>query len=103
MTIHGRRWNPPSRWWGRGADGAALELDLVAEAVDGGTILVGEAKRTCSAKEASAALLELEGKAARVPELEGRKVVPVVFALRKKGSLGQANVVGAAEVLASLR
>ena len=26
MTLHGMSWNPAARWWGRGADGAPLEL-----------------------------------------------------------------------------
>lgn len=102
MTIAGRRWAPPSRWWGRDATGAALELDVVAAAVAGGRVLVGEAKRTCTAREARDALRTLEGRARRVPELRGAELDVRLFVMRK-GRIDDPRVVGATEVLAALR
>jgi hypothetical protein len=103
LTLHGRRWNPPSRWWGRTRDRDPIELDLVADAVDADEILVGEAKRTCTAREARSALEALERKAAQVPPLAGRTIRPVIFVLRKKGALDEPGVVTAADVVDVLR
>lgn len=102
MTIGGRRWGPPSRWWGRDASGAPLELDVVAASVDGRRVLVGEAKRSASAREARDTLHALEDRARRVPELAGAELEVCVFVLQK-GRLADPRVLGAADVIAALR
>lgn len=103
LWLHEKRWNPPSRWWGRARDGRELEVDIVAGAVHGDEVLVAEAKRTCSAREARSALAELERKAAAIPALEGRRILTSLFVLRKKGALPRAGIVSAAEVVGVLR
>ena len=52
---------------GHGLDRNAIEVDIVAESLDGETLLVGEAKLSLSAKEAERALRELEAKARQLP------------------------------------
>jgi len=42
--IGGYEWGPARRWWGTGNDGRPMEVDVVAESLDGRAILVGEAK-----------------------------------------------------------
>jgi len=44
LEIGGQRWKPASRWWGRGQTGKQMEIDVVAESMDGSSILFGEAK-----------------------------------------------------------
>lgn len=103
LSLHGQRWDPPSRWWGRSPTGVELELDLVADATHGDDVLVGEAKRTCSAREARSALSELERKAAQIPSLAGRRIRTALFVLRKKGAIAEPGVVTSAAVIDILR
>ena len=48
----GGRWRKVSRWWGTGLDHAPMEIDVVAESVDGKTLLVGEAKLSLTKTDA---------------------------------------------------
>ena len=61
------RWRKVARWWGNGIDRRPMELDVVAESLDGQTLLVGEAKLSLSAREAERTLAELKAKAANLP------------------------------------
>ena len=63
----GGRWRKASRWWGTGLDRRQMELDIVAESIDGKTLLVGEAKLSLTEKEAQRELAELEAKARLLP------------------------------------
>lgn len=56
-----------ARWWGSGLDRKAMEVDIVAESLDGDTLFVGEAKLSLSETEANHALYELEAKAKQLP------------------------------------
>ena len=60
-------WRKVARWWGTGLDRQPMELDVVAESVDGTTLLVGECKLHLTAEEQSAAQAELERKARNLP------------------------------------
>ena len=42
--IGGSVWHPAARWWGRGRNGDALEIDVIAESLDRTRLLVGEVK-----------------------------------------------------------
>lgn len=61
------RFRNAARWWGYGLDRNAMEIDIVAESLDGETLLVGEAKLSLSKTEANRALYELEAKAKQLP------------------------------------
>ncbi len=63
----GGRWRKASRWWGTGLDRRQMELDIVAESIDGKTLLVGEAKLALTEKEAQRELAELEAKVRLLP------------------------------------
>ena len=63
----GERLQNAARWWGTGLDRRAMEIDVVAESLDGETLFVGEAKLSLSAGEAPSTLAELEDKARRLP------------------------------------
>ena len=56
-----------ARWWSTGLDRRPMEIDVVAESLDGETLFVGEAKLSLSASEAPRTLAELEDKAKRLP------------------------------------
>jgi len=72
LRCHGRDWKPGARWWGPGLDRRPLEIDVVAESVDGDALLLGEAK--WSRDRAGRALSELKRKAERFPLARGRQV-----------------------------
>lgn len=61
------RFRNAARWWGSGLDRKAMEIDVVAESLDGGTLLVGEAKLSLSETEAVRVLRDLEAKARQLP------------------------------------
>ena len=63
----GMRFRNAARWWGYGVDRNPMEIDIVAESLDGETLFVGEAKLALSKKEADRALYELESKAKQLP------------------------------------
>lgn len=82
LRIKGAQWASGDRWWGRGTDGAQVELDVVAPSVDdSGRVLVGEVKLKLTDRELDRALAELSAKVARCPALAQVKVEPVIFAL----------------------
>lgn len=56
-----------SRWWGTGLDRRPMEVDIVAESVDGKTLFVGEAKLAVNGADAPRLLVELEEKAGHLP------------------------------------
>ena len=83
-TIDGLHWNPASRWWGRGADGNEIELDVVAESSDRRHLLLGEAK--WSTRTDSAGLLAgLVGKAQRLPFRRDRRLHYALWLKRRAG------------------
>ena len=61
------RFRNAARWWGYGLDQNAMEIDIVAESLDGKTLFVGEAKLSLSKTEADRALRDLEAKAKQLP------------------------------------
>ncbi len=75
----------------RDVDGAVGELD------------VAEAKRTCGAREARAALETVARKAAATPPLAGRRVDTALFVMRRKGRIDDPRVIDARTVLDALR
>ena len=74
------RFRNAARWWGRGLDRNAMEIDVVAESLDGETLFVGEAKLSLSATEADRALHEVEEKARQLPFADRyKRIVPRIF------------------------
>ena len=103
LPLHGVRWSPAARWWGKGADGASLEIDVVAESTDRRQLLVGEAKWSDRADPA-ALFAALARKAARLPFRRGRPVRHALWLKRGAAAVrsgpDRAPVVGPAAVLA---
>lgn len=80
--INGKVYGNASRWWGsvKDADSALrqIELDVVAESLDGTSLLVGECKWTGreDAPRLNEALLR---KASLLPFARGKEIVPMLF------------------------
>ncbi|HSK81595.1 MAG TPA: ATP-binding protein, partial [Thermoanaerobaculia bacterium] len=84
-------WGPASRWW----HGAQPEWDAVSESIDGGRVLVGEAKWSARPFDRRALEQALRELAARpVPPLPSRladaEIVRVLFVPEVSGKLGDA-------------
>jgi AAA+ ATPase superfamily predicted ATPase len=101
IDVGGRSWKPPARWWGAGLDRQPLEIDVVAESLDGEAVLVGEAKWTARA-DARSLVAELRRKAANLPLVRSR---PLQFALWLKANVTASDVavIVPSQVLTSLR
>lgn len=95
------RWTKVARWWGRGTDGRALELDGVAEsAEEPERALVVEAKLQVSSREVSGLLAALLDKAARCPALAGRRCTAQLWVLEPgQKALSKSRALGPAAVL----
>jgi AAA+ ATPase superfamily predicted ATPase len=102
LRIQGETWGPASRWWGTGLDRKPLEVDLVAESISGDRLLVGEVK-WASPREGGRLEHELANKAARLPFVGGRDVVPMLWLAAAPKDMPRSRVVTPAQVLGVLR
>ncbi|MDO8835587.1 MAG: DUF234 domain-containing protein [Vicinamibacterales bacterium] len=80
--IGGYEWGTARRWWGTGTDGGPMEVDVVAESVDGRAVLVGEAKWSTAAADPGAARDRLLSIARHSTWAREREVVPVLWVKR---------------------
>lgn len=99
LRIGGGGWGPARRWWGPGQDRQPMELDVVAESLDGRRLLIGEAKWTDA--DPAPLLAELRRKTERLP-LVGDREVEVALWLRRS-SADRSDVVVPGQVLEVLR
>jgi AAA+ ATPase superfamily predicted ATPase len=102
LRIEGETWGPASRWWGTGVDRKPLEVDLMAESAGGDRLLVGEVK-WASPREVRRLEHDLTNKAARLPFVGGREVVPVLWLAAAPKDVQRSRVVTPPQVLDVLR
>lgn len=74
LEIGGQRWKPASRWWGKGQAGKQMEIDVVAESMDGSSILFGEA-RWEQKTNVTQVIEKLSDHADNFPQIGKRKIV----------------------------
>ena len=82
--IGGYEWGPARRWWGTGTDGVPMEVDVVAESLDGRAVLVGEAKWNEAEVDVGAGRNRLLQVARSGGWARGREVVPVQWLKRAR-------------------
>jgi hypothetical protein len=102
MEICGLRWKPASRWWGKGTGGKNMEIDVVAESVDGKSLLLGEAKWEKVTK-LQKVLNSLHEKAGNFPEKSDKKIVLAVWSKQAVVESGEYGLVSPENVLTALR
>ena len=100
--VAGISFDIASRWWGTGADKKPVEVDLVAESLDKKYLLIGECKWS-RVTDAGRVLDELRRKAAMLPFVRNREVVPVLFAREVPGKARDPQIFTPAEVLQRLK
>ena len=78
------RWRKVARWWGSGLNRLPMEIDVLAESIDGKTLLAGEMKLSLTKREAEHAQAELESKVRQLPFAKDyKKVVTRLFVAKK--------------------
>ena len=78
LKIGGIEWEFAGRWWGKGADGSDMEMDILANSSDGKHVLVGEVKWTENIR-INEVVNKLKYKAGLIPFLRGKKLVYAVW------------------------
>jgi AAA+ ATPase superfamily predicted ATPase len=78
QRLLGLEWRPAATWWGTGRDGQPLELDVVAESMDGQSLLLGEVKWTIR-KDANRIASALRHKATNFPLAGGRRILQALW------------------------
>ena len=102
LELFGRRWRPASHWWGPGTDRRPLEIDILARADDDPNVMLcGEAKVSAGSRDVARILEELAQKAARVPDLAGKRILCAAWVLRPRGRVPASGVVSARDVVSS--
>ena len=85
LDIDGIEWGPGCRWWGTGSDKKPMEIDIVAESVDGSALLIGEVKLSLGQKPLEQAKGELTRKAQVLPVARRyKKVIEKIFVVEPK-------------------
>lgn len=102
-TIGGQEWTPASRWWGAVRHGPAMEIDVVAESVDGTSLLLGEVKWGGSSQDVDRLHHTLQQKAARFEKTTGKQVVTAVWLGNRDDACERDDVMDEQTVLDSLR
>ncbi len=78
LGLFQKEWGCARPWWGPGLDRKPLEIDVVAESLDGSSLLLGSVKWQRQGSRA-AAWAELEKQAALFPDSQGRQVLLCLF------------------------
>jgi AAA+ ATPase superfamily predicted ATPase len=94
-TIDGIEWGVGYRWWGAGSDKTPLEIDVVAESVDGTALLVGEARLSLDRKAFERTKSEVARKAKTLPVASRyKKVVQKIFVVEPENPRSRMMVSG---------
>jgi len=102
LEIAGRRWKPASRWWGKGCNGIPMEIDVMAESLDGDALLFGEAKWV-NKTNLPRIMSTLEKQAENFPKLGNREIVLAAWCKQSQQHSSEKPVFTAADVLAALK
>lgn len=104
LHLDEREWLPASRWWGPGVDRRPLEVDVVAESVDGRALLVGEVKLRITVEDARHVQRVLDEKVSRLPFAQSyERVTTALFPADAGDAEGLPGVVAPGDVLLATR
>ena len=103
LDLAGETWGAAARWWGTDVNGEAMELDVVAESMDGKSLLIGEAKWTVSSREAQAITARLADRGRCFPKLGRRRLVTALWTRPGFPGRGDMNLVTPDDVMTALR
>lgn len=103
VEVGGVSWGAAARWWGNDADGQPMEIDLVAESLDGKSLLIGEAKWTVSPPEIPGLAARLAACARRLPGARGRRIVTALWTRALPTPASDMHVVTPETVMTAMR
>lgn len=78
LNVHCGSFIPGQRWWGNGANGKPMEIDIVSRSSDQSTILIGEAKWSQNPDLQEMDYL-LDKKICQLPFIRNEKIVKALF------------------------
>jgi len=96
-------WGAAARWWGNDLNGKAMEIDVVAESLDGKALLVGESKWTVTSREAESITTRLAERGRQLLGGRDRRLVTVLWTRERMPTHGALQVVTPEDVMASLK
>lgn len=100
LVIAEQEWGSARRWWGSGNSGQQMEIDVMAESLDGKNLLLGEVKLSATAVEIERIKKHLQEKGAQLPFAKGyQRVETIVFSAAESSATEKANVVGLSDLL----
>ena len=102
LDIHGVEWNQAQRWWGPGTDGRPMEIDLVAESLDGQSLLLGSVKWE-EKSDVGRLVKELHAQSGFFPLKGGRQVFLALWLKRPGGGPHPLPVLNPETVMSILR
>jgi hypothetical protein len=103
LEINGVHFKPGQRFWGPGMDGVPIEVDVVAESIDGKHVLFGEAKweEKTDLGACHAALMKAAG---QIPHLSGKNRHFVYWLKHPPKKIeGESLVIGPSQILEAMR
>lgn len=89
-------------WWGNVSKNERIEIDVVAESIDGKALLIGECKWTQN-ENASRLLYELKEKIKKLPFTNGKTVIPCLFLKNKPSDSIDQKVFLPGDIVAMLK
>jgi len=102
LQIGGCRWKPASRWWGKGLNGKIMEFGIVAESLDGQSILFGEAKWE-NETNVQHTLKKLQKQVDNFPQIGQRRIILALWCKQSKSHSTKALIFNAEDVLSALK
>lgn len=102
LEIAGQQWKPASRWWGKGRDGKNMEIDVVAESIDGHSILFGEAKWE-NGTNVQWVMNKLAKQAENFPKTGKRKTILATWCKKPLTRPANTPIINAEDVLSAMK
>jgi len=90
--IADTNWAVASRWWGQDLQRQQVEVDVVAESLDGAALLIGEVKWGAGKADLRHAVRRLQTHTTSLPFVRGRRIVLAIW-VREKVALDEDVVV----------
>jgi AAA+ ATPase superfamily predicted ATPase len=103
LSIGGEAWGAAARWWGNDPKGNAMEIDVVAESLDGQALLVGESKWTATAREAEGIAQRLAERGRQLLRGRDRRVITALWTRARIPAPDTLHVVTPEDVMAGLK
>jgi uncharacterized protein len=102
-SFAGTRWKTAARWWGQDVSRQPVEVDVVAESLDGKTLLIGEVKWHAGKSDLQQAARRLRALCESLPFVNKRRVVLGIWTSEKMMPCDDVLVFTPEDVLAVLR